>query len=133
MKKTSSQPTIKALKKMFGDKFEITTEFKNNFCFDGASYKPDLVFRNKENDTIEAIIEVEQGARKSVVGGVITADYCMGNMKQEPIMLILALEEKDRKDYAKRIKMLKSYVRYIKDIIVGNKATVIQELEKIID
>lgn len=131
MKKTSSQPTIKALKKIFGWRFEITTEARNKFCFDGTSYQPDLVFRNKKNDKIEAIIEVEQGTRKHVVGGVITADFCMGNMKQQPVMLILALAEQDRKDYAKRIKMLKSYVKNIKDIIVGDKTAVIRALEKI--
>ncbi|MDD4893984.1 MAG: hypothetical protein PHW54_01550, partial [Candidatus Omnitrophica bacterium] len=109
MTKLSSQPVIAALKKEFGGIFRISTESENKFCFDGASYNPDLVFRRKDDNSIKAIIEVEQGTRKHIVGGVITADYCMGKMRQCPPMFILALTEQDKKDYKKRIKMLKTY------------------------
>ncbi|MBM3252729.1 MAG: hypothetical protein FJZ16_00560 [Candidatus Omnitrophica bacterium] len=131
MEKLSSQPIIKSLKKKFGNKFNIATESKNKFNFDGAYYQPDLVFYSKENNNIKAIIEVEQGTRKHTVGGVITADYCMGKLKQNPIMVVLALTDQDRNDYIKRIKMLKRYIKHLKNIIIGNKAEIIKILKQI--
>src|SRR3989338_4066369 len=102
-----SKPVIDEIKTKFCDQFKITTETQNELCFDGTSYKPDLVFRSKKDNSIKAIIEVEQGTRKHMVGGVITADYCMGKTKQSPPMFVLALDEQDRKDYQKRIALFK--------------------------
>ncbi len=126
-----SKPVVSKLKNQFSEKFKITTESQNRFCFDDTSYNPDLVFWSWKDNTIKAVIEIEQGTRKHVVGGIITADYCMGKMKQSPLMFVLALEKQDRKDYIKRLKMLNSYVKYLKDIIIGNETEIIEALKKI--
>ena len=126
MKKLSSQPVIKELVERFQNKFVIKTESENKFCFDEAYYQPDLVLWDKDEKTIKAIIEVEQGTRKHVVGGAITADYCMMRLKQSPIMIILALTEQDKKDYHKRENLLKEYMKHIKKIFVGDIDQVIK-------
>ncbi len=126
-----SKPVIDEIKKKFGGKFKVTTETQNKFCFDDTSYNPDLVFWSKLDNSIRAVIEVEQGTRKHMVGGVITADYCMGKMKQSPVMFVLALNEQDRKDYLKRRKLLQAYTGYIKEIIIGNKKEILSALSKI--
>ena len=131
MRKLSSQPVIKSLKNKFGNKFVIKTESQNKFCFDDAYYQPDLVLWDKTEKTIKAIIEVEQGTRKHVVGGVITADYCMGKLKQRPVMIILALTEQDRKDYHKRRTMLREYTKNIKGLVVGDNESIFTLLERI--
>ncbi len=41
-----SKPVIRELKKKFGDRFKVTTESQNKFCFDDTSYNPDLVYRS---------------------------------------------------------------------------------------
>lgn len=126
-----SRPVTDEIKNKFGDKFHITTERRKEFCFDGTSYNPDLVFRSKLDSSIRAIIEVEQGTRKHVVGGVITADYCMGKIKQSPVMFVLALDKQDRKDYLKRKKLIKSYTKHIKEIVIGNSKEIITALSKL--
>jgi hypothetical protein len=126
-----SKPIIDELKKKFGGRFKITTETQNKFCFDDTSYNPDLVLWSRTDNSIRAIIEVEQGTRKHMVGGVITADYCMGKMKQSPLMFVLALEEQDRKDYQKRVKLFREYTRHLKDIIIADKAGIISALSEI--
>lgn len=126
-----SKPVIDEIKKRFGNRFKITTETENKFCFDDTSYNPDLVFWSKADNSIKAIIEVEQGTRKHMVGGVVTADYCMGKMKQSPLMFVLALDEQDRKDYQKRITLFKFYVKHLKEIIIGNKAEILKALQEI--
>ncbi len=131
MGKLSSQPSIKKIINKFSDKFKITKESKNKFHFDGTYYGPDLVFYDKKSDKIKAILEVEQGTRKHVVGGIITADYCMGKMKERPIMLILALTKQDLKDYAKRQKMIKHYIKNLKKVIIGDLKGIISEIIKI--
>ncbi len=131
MGKLSSQPVIKRLKRVFGKKFDVTTESKNTFRFDNAYYQPDLVFRCKKSKKIKVLIEVEQCTRKHIVGGVISADYCMGKHKQKPVMLILALTEQDRKDYGKRVKMLKHYIKHLRGLFVGNEKEVVRRLRNI--
>ena len=131
MTKLSSQPVIAALKAKFGNKFKITTESENKFCFDDASYSPDLVLWSQDDNSIKAIIEVEQGTRKHVVGGAITADYCMGKLKQRPSMFILALEEQDRKDYLKRMLLFREYTKHLKEIIIGNEIEISAALSKL--
>lgn len=126
-----SKPIISKLKKQFSKKFKITTESQNKFCFDGTFYNPDLVFWSRKDNSIKAVIEVEQGTRKHMVGGVITADYCMGKMKQTPLMFVLALEKQDRKDYLKRTVMLKKYTKHLREIVIGNYAEVVSVLSKI--
>ena len=131
MEKLSSQPSIKKVIKEFGNKFKITKESKNKFYFDGAYYSPDLVFYSKKTNKIEVILEVEQGTRKHVVGGVITADYCMGLLKERPIFYILALTKQDLKDYKKRRKMINQYRKNIKKVIIGDLGDIIQALHNI--
>lgn len=126
-----SQPVIERLVKILGEKFTVSTESDNKFNFDDAYYSPDLVIRNKDNNKILAIIEVELGTRKHIVGGVITADYCMGLLGEKPNFYILALEKQDKKDYLKRVIMLKSYIRNLKDILVGDENFVIQHIMKL--
>lgn len=131
-----SKPIIDGTKKKFENKFKVTTSGKENKFFlddtNTAYYNPDLVFRSKRNNSrIKAIIEVEQCARKHIVGGVITADYCMGREKQSPSMFVLALNEKDKKDYQKREKLLKTYTKHLKKIIIGNKAEVWKALSNL--
>ena len=94
MKKLSCQPAIKKIKDAFGEKFFVSKESRNKFYFDGAFYSPDLVFfYNKKTNKIIAVLEVEQGTRKHVVGRIITANYCMRRMKEKPLMLGLALKK----------------------------------------
>jgi len=131
IKKLSSKPVINFLKKQFRNKFKVTTESENRFSFDSTHYSPDLVFWSKDGKIIKAIIEVEQGARKHIVGGIITADYCMGKISQKPLMLVLALTEQDRKDYRKRKDLISHYIKYLKDVVIGNKAEIVRELGKI--
>lgn len=119
MQKTNSKLVIEKLINLFETKFEITRENENKFYFDDAYYSPDLVFRNK-NGKIIALIEVEQGTRKHIVGGIITADYCMGLLKEKPIFCLIALSERDLKDYKKREKMLMQYIRHIKKVVMGD-------------
>lgn len=114
MKKINSRPIIKRLMKKLGGKFRIT---KEKFYFDETYYNPDIVLRDRKSGKIKAILEVEQGTRKHVVGGIITADYCMGLIKEKPIMLILALNKQDLKDYKKREKMLRHYIKNIRKLV----------------
>jgi len=131
IKGLSSKPSINSLKKQFKNKFKITTESENRFSFDSAYYSPDLVFWSKDERVIKAVLEVEQGTRKHIVGGIITADYCMGKISQKPLMLVLALTEQDRKDYLKRKNLILHYIKYLRGIVIGNKAEVVKELGKI--
>ena len=119
MQKTSSKSVIGKLINLFDTKFEITRENENRFYFDNAYYSPDLVFRNK-NGKIIALIEVEQGTRKHIVGGIVTADYCMGLLKEKPVFCLLALAEDDLKDYKKREKMLMQYIKHINKVVIGD-------------
>lgn len=122
---------MKSLIKKFGNKFDIKKESKNKFCFDGASYIPDLVFYDKKREKIKIILEVEQGTRKHVVGGIITADYCMGKLKEKPIMLVLALTKQDLKDYRKRQKLIKNYTKHIKKVFIGGSKEIVKFLRSI--
>jgi hypothetical protein len=126
----SSKPAINSLKKQFRNKFKITTESENRFSFNSAYYSPDLVFWSKDGKVIKAVIEVEQGTRKHIVGGIITADYCVGKISQKPLMLVLALTEQDRKDYLKRKELIFHYIKYLRDVVIGNKAEIVKELKK---
>jgi hypothetical protein len=128
VKNLSSKPSVNSLKKRFRDKFKITT---NRFSFDSAYYSPDLVFWSKDGRVIKAVLEVEQGTRKHVVGGIITADYCMGKISQKPLMLVLALTEQDRKDYLKRKKLIRHYMENLRGVIIGNKAEIVKKLREI--
>lgn len=130
MRKDREGPVIKRLQKLFKN---IKRDIKRNtFLFDGAKYKPDLVLRDSKHDNIiKAIIEVEGRGRKKMVGGVITADYCMGIKKQKPIMLILVLDESDKKDYQKRIPMLEHYATNLEKIIIDDKKHIISRLKEI--
>jgi len=131
MTKLTSQATIKKLIKLFSNKFVITKESKNKFIFDDTYYSPDLVFCNKKNGKIVAVIEIEQGTRKHVVGGVITADYVLGLMKEKSIFCILGLTPQDIKDYKKRKKMIKFYLKNIKKVFIGDLKEIIKVLRKL--
>lgn len=127
-----SKPIIESLKRQFGIKFRVVIESQNRFPIDdGATYNPDLVFRSKKDNSIKAIIEVEQGSRKHVVGGVITADYCMDKQKENPVMFIVALNESRRDNYRKRLPMLNSYKRHLKEIIIDCKEGVLRKLKNL--
>jgi len=126
-----SKLIIRGLKNKFSKKFKVTTESQNRFCFERTFYNPDLVFWSKANNSIKAVIEVEQGTRKHMVGGVITADYCMGKMKQSPVMFVLAFDEQDRKDYLKRKKLFEAYTKHLKEIVIGNKKEIITALSQL--
>lgn len=123
---------IDSLEERFKDSFNIVIESGNRLPLDtGAFYNPDLVFRSKKNNKIRAIIEVEGGARKHMVGGVITADYyVMKEGIKKPLFCVLALTERHRKAYLRRRKLLRYYAKRFKNIIVGNREDVIGELEK---
>jgi len=131
MAKLSSQPSIKRIIKEFSNKFKIAKESKNKFYFDGAYYDPDLVFYDKKSGKIRVILEVEQGTRKHVVGGIITADYCMGLQKERPIFCVVALTKQDLKDYTKRQKLIKHYIKNIKKVIISDLKGIISEINKI--
>lgn len=125
-----SKPIIELLKREFETKFKVIIESQNKFPIDqGATYNPDLVLRGKKDNSIKAIIEVEQGSRKHVVGGVITADYCMGKQDENPIMFIVALNESRKDNYRKRLPMLNSYKRYLKEVIIDCQEGVIKKLK----
>jgi hypothetical protein len=117
------------LREEFQEKFKITQE--KSFPFDGTTYRPDLVFQDKVNDNIKAIIEIEGGPRKHMVGGVITADYVMGKEKQRPSMFVIALNELDRKDYQKRIAMLEHYTTNFKEFDINDLEHIISRLKEI--
>ena len=55
----------------------------------------------------------------------------MGKISQKPLMLVLALTEQDRKDYRKRKDLISHYIKYLKDVVIGNKAEIVRELGKI--
>ena len=131
MAKLSSQSVIRRLINLFSDKFTITKESENKFYFDGAYYSPDLVFYDKKSEKIKAILEVEQGTRKHVIGGIITADYCMGLRKERPIFCVLALTKQDLKDYKKRQKMINQYIKNIKKVMIGDLKSVVRILHNI--
>lgn len=126
MNSITAKQVVRFLKKKFGNRCKAET-----FLFDGTSYRPDLVLRSKRNNRIKAIIEIEQCSRKHVVGGIITADYCMRNRGEKPIMCVLSLRDENTEDYQKRIKMLKQYIKYLKDIFIGDKDEVAKALARI--
>lgn len=122
--------TIKEhLRNILKNKFDVL--FEHSFKFDNTSYRPDVVLKDKKYKKIKAIIEIEQCARKHVVGGVITAGYCMKKIRPKPIMFVLSLKAKNTKDYKKRIPMLKHYIKSFKDIIIDNKMEIITALMKL--
>jgi len=124
-----SRPVISFLKKKFGKQFIITTEASNKLDLDNdAYYSPDLLLRDKKDNNIKAIIEVEQGARKHMVGGVITADYCIRGSKNKPLMCVLALHKQDKKDYLKRLTLLKYYSKRFSKIVIGSRDEIVKEL-----
>jgi hypothetical protein len=120
---------VSLFKKKLGGKFIVTSH--ERFYFDNTYYVPDITLRGKKDRCIKAIVEIEQCSRKHVVGGVLTADYCMSMKKIKPIIFVLSLKNKNKVDYQKRIPMLKKYVKALRDIIVGNKKEVLDELTKI--
>lgn len=117
------------LKKEFGKKFLV--EFQKRFEFDGTHYRPDVIICDKKSRSIKAIIEIEQCSRKHVVGGVITADYCMRKEGEKPIMCVLSLNDQNTEGYRNRLKMLKHYIKSFKKIIIGNKKDIIKALGRI--
>ena len=129
MNRQNSKSVFRHLKKIFGRKFEITKE--KYFPFDETTYKPDLIFQDKEDGSIKAIIEIENCSRKHMVGGVITADYCMGKRKQHPDMFIIALDEQNKKDYRKRLPMFKKYKKHLKNITIDNKLEITKKLREL--
>lgn len=100
------------------DRYRITQE--EPFDIDGgATYRPDVVLRDKNNNRIVAIIEIEnRTGRKHMVGGVITADYCMHKRKQEPTMFVVSFDDQRRKSYQDRLKMLQGYAKCLKKIVI---------------
>ena len=85
----------------------------------------------KRPASIKAIIEIEDSSRKHMVGGVITADYCMGKRKQHPDMFIIALDEQNKKDYRKRLPMFKKYKKHLKNITIDNKLEITKKLREL--
>jgi hypothetical protein len=137
-RKLSSKPTIDSIKEKFKNRFRITINgLQNRFYLDDTNtiyYNPDLVFWSKKNRAIiKAIIEVEQGTRKHVVGGVITADYCMGKKKQSPPMFILALNDDKKEGYQKRIGLFDEYKKHLSKIIIGNRNEIMKALSNLKD
>jgi hypothetical protein len=131
MPKLSSKPTIQSLIGEFKDKFDISEGSKSRFHFDNAYYDPDIVFRSKNDNRIIAIIEIDQGTRKHVVGGAITADYVCGKEGIRPVFIILGLTKQDVKDYKKRKWLIESYVKNISRVIIGDYEEVVRELNRI--
>lgn len=132
MTKLSSQPTIRKIVEKYKTKFDIKKESQNTFNFDGAYYHPDLSIYNPKNNKLLALVEIEQGTRKHVIGGIITADYCMGLIKQKPIFCVLALTKQDLLDYKKRIKLINAYTRNLKKVVIGDFNTIDQVLQKLV-
>ena len=123
------------IKEKFGSKFQITLE--EPFPFDTTSYRPDVVVRSSDGKAIKAIIEIEQCSRKHVVGGVITADYCVRKDRQhklfghqKPRMFVLSLKNKNTENYKERLPMLKRYTKF-KGIVIGNKEEIFDALAEI--
>jgi hypothetical protein len=115
-----------------GKQFDITTGSKNRFYFEhGAYYEPDIVIRSKRTAKIVALIEVEQGTRKHVVGGIITADHCMGLLNETPVFIVVALTAQDLKDYRKRLDFLKSYVKSLKHVDVYDASEAVHSLKSL--
>jgi len=126
-----SAPIIQELRENFSNKFLITTEKEKPFPFCGTQYEPDIVLWSKDTSSVLAIIEVEQGTRKHMVGGAITADYCMKQSGHFPYFFVLSLKPNYKEDYRKRIPMLKSYVTSLQDIFVGDKDEVIEKVNRL--
>jgi len=125
-----SSKVIKRLSKEFGKKFLIESE--NKFFFDyEAYYSPDLILRDRTTKKIKAVIEVEEGTKKQAIGTVITADYCMAKKKENPVMILLALDKQDKKDYLRRLNLLKTYAKSFTAIKIGDEKEVIQMLKRI--
>ena len=125
----NAKQAVRLLKNKFGNKFIVIPQ--ERFYFDQTCYIPDITLRSIKNGAIKAIIEIEQCARKHVVGGVITADYCMGKERARPVICVFSLRSKNTKDYKKRIPMLKRYMKAHKDIVIGDKTEVFNALAKI--
>ena len=131
-RRLSSGPTISHIVSTLGNQFDIITGSKNRFYFEhGAYYEPDIVLRSKGKAKIVALIEVEQGTRKHVVGGIITADHCMGLLKETPVFIVVALTVQDLKDYRKRLDFLKSYVKNLKQVDICDVSEAIHKLESL--
>lgn len=131
-RRLSSKPTIDKIAKIFGKKFKIMTGSQNRFYFGKKPYyEPDIVIRSKRTGRIKALVEVEQGTRKHVVGGVITADYCMGLQNMRPVFIVIALTKQDLKDYRNRLHFLKSYVKNLSRIKVFDKTEAIHFLKNL--
>jgi hypothetical protein len=127
----SSRPVINKLIKEFGKKFNISRESKNKFYFDGAYYSPDLVLKKKKNNKIIGIVEIEQGTRKHVIGGAITADYVCKSAHIRPVFVVLGLTSQDVKDYKKRKRLITYYTKSFKKVIIGNFKETVKELKKL--
>jgi hypothetical protein len=131
-RRLSSRPTISRIVRTMGNQFDITTGSKNRFYFEhGAYYESDIVLRSKQTAKIEALIEAEQGTRKHVVGGIITADHCMGLQNETPVFIVVALTAQDLKDYRRRLDFIKFYVKNLKNVEVYNESEAIQRLESL--
>jgi hypothetical protein len=131
-RRLSSGPTISHIVSTLGNQFDITTGSKNRFYFEHrAYYEPDIVLRSKGTAKIVALIEVEQGTRKHVVGGIITADHCMGLLKETPVFIVVALTAQDLKDYRKRLDFLMSYVKNLKHVDVYDVSEAIHNLKNL--
>lgn len=132
IKASHNAKTIKRLlRKEFDSKFKIFEEYP---CLieESASYRPDLVFISKKNDSIQVIIEIEwKTTRKHMVGGIITADYCMRQKKFSPVMCVLLLDEKRENSYHKREAMLKQYIKSLRDIKIGSKDEIIDYISNL--
>ena len=55
----------------------------------------------------------------------------MGKIGENPSMIIVALDEQDRKDYLKRGKLIKSYIKNLKQVHIFSEKELLKELEKI--
>jgi hypothetical protein len=127
---------INRIKKNFEKRYDLKTTVGGNntqLKIDGRdSYNPDILFRDKKAGKITHIIEVETDpVRKALVGAAITADYCMKKEGAKPHLLFLIGKDGESQldNFKAREKIIKSYLKNIKSVKVGDENEIMKILK----
>lgn len=115
------------IKRILKKKYNVTSTRNVNRLPDSKThlYEPDVIVWDRNEEVIRKIIEIEcDPVRKSIVGAAILADYCLKFRKQlvKPDFYFIVYGEngiKQLKDFQARIKVIKAYIKYIQEPIVG--------------
>jgi len=121
------------IKECYREGYEVLSE---KYLPNGSKhwYRPDVILRNKKDNEIAHIYEIEgDPVRKALAGAIILADCCLAelNQKSKPILTFVVYAEKGKQqigDFKKRVSILKKRCQCLRKINVKDEKELRQEL-----